>query len=135
MFCFVYYLTEFILKTGLFIARITWVEVLSAFARRQREGTISSSDLMQAVQTFEYDLENQYQVMEFQQTLAEAAGQLVRRHPLRAYDAIQLASALETQLIFPPSQTTPFIFVSADERLLTIAQAEGLLIDNPNRHP
>jgi len=29
----------------------------------------------------------------------------------------------------------PLTFVCADERLIAIAQAEGLLTDNPNHHP
>ena len=34
----------------LIIARITWVEVLSALARRQREGSLSSTDLNLVIQ-------------------------------------------------------------------------------------
>ncbi len=52
----------------LIIARITWVEVLSALARRQREGTITSGDVARAIQTFGYDLDMQYQVLDFCRT-------------------------------------------------------------------
>jgi hypothetical protein len=31
--------------------------------------------------------------------------------------------------------TLPVTFVCADERLIAIAQAEGLLTNNPNHHP
>jgi hypothetical protein len=31
--------------------------------------------------------------------------------------------------------STSFVFLSADYRLLTIAQTAGLLTDNPNHHP
>lgn len=116
----------------IFIARITWVEVLSAFARRQREGSLSATEVEQSTEIFKYDLDNQYQLVEVNGTLAEAAGKLVRRHPLRAYDAIQLASALQIQSIFAQEATNPLIFLTADERLNTIASLEGLVTDNPN---
>jgi len=29
----------------------------------------------------------------------------------------------------------PLAFICADDRLIAIAQAEGLLTDNPNHHP
>ena len=67
--------------------------------------------------------------------LARAAGQLVVQYPLRAYDAVQLASALRVQLDLAQTEATPLTFLTADDRLIAIAQAEGLLTDNPNHHP
>lgn len=120
---------------SLFIARITWVEVISAFARRQREGSLTSANFAQVKNEFRADLNNQYQVIELDATLAETAGQLVERYPLRAYDAVQLASVLFLQSAFSTTQSTQLIFLSADNRLSTIAIALGLLFDNPNYHP
>lgn len=117
------------------IARITWVEILSALARRQREGAINTTQIEQAVQSFRYDLDMQYQVIELTSELAEYAGQLARSHPLRAYDAVQLAAALRVQADLSRAHATPLIFVCADERLLAIAQAEGLRTANPNTYP
>ncbi len=119
----------------LIISRITWVEVLSALARRQREGSLSATDVNLIIQRFRYDLNNQYQVIELDQALAESAGQLVNQYPLRAYDAVQLASVLRIQPAFAMATSTSFVFLSADYRLLTIAQTAGLLTDNPNHHP
>ena len=124
-------------QTGneLFIARITWVELLSAFARRQREGSLTSTLVNQLIQIFRSDLNNQYQVIELDSTLAETAGQLVSQYPLRAYDAVQLASVLRIQPAFATTQSTQLVFLAADNRLLAIATALGLLTDNPNNHP
>lgn len=119
----------------LIIARITWVEVLSALARRQRESSLSSDNVFRAIRTFRYDLDTQYQVVELDRMLAETAGQLVGKHPLRAYDAVQLASALRVQPAFARAESTSLTFLTADDRLIAIAQAEALLTDNPNRHP
>lgn len=122
-------------RNQLIIARVTWVEVLSALARRQREGSLSPTDVARAVQSFRYDLDMQYKVVELDQALAEAAGQLVGRHPLCAYDAIQLASAQRMQPAFARAKSASLIFLAADDRLTAIARAEGLLTDNPNAHP
>ena len=118
----------------LLITRITWVEVLSALARRQRDGSLSSAQVDGSVRSFRYDLGTQYQVIEFSRELAETAGQLVRKHPLRAYDAVQLASALRVQLDLVQAQAPPLTFICADDHLLAVAQAEGLRTDNPNQH-
>lgn len=128
-------LTHPLARNQLLIARITWVEVLSALARRQREGNMTPGEVAQVVQTFRYDLDMQYQVGELDRALAMAAGELVTRHPLRAYDAVQLATALRIQTGLARMTSPALIFVSADDRLLAIAQAEGLLTDNPNEHP
>ena len=119
----------------LIIARVTWIEVLSALARRRREGTLSADDIAQAIQAFRHDLNVQYQVSELDPALAEAAGELVGRHTLRAYDAIQLASALQAQANLTQAAGPLLTFLAADDNLLAVAQAEGLLTDNPNRHP
>lgn len=124
-------------QTGnlLFITRITWVEVISAFARRQREGSLTSADVALVIQTFRSDLNTQYQVIELDAKLAVSAGQLVNQYPLRAYDAVQLASVLRIQPAFTTTQSTSLIFLTADNRNSAIAGALGLLTDNPNHHP
>ncbi|MBU0493031.1 MAG: type II toxin-antitoxin system VapC family toxin [Chloroflexi bacterium] len=121
-------------RNKLIIARITWVEVLSALARRQREGNLASVDVVRSIQVFRYDLDTQYQVVELDQALAEMAGQLTSKYPLRAYDAVQLASALRIQSAFAPIESSPLVFLSADDRLIDVAQAAGLRVDSPLLH-
>lgn len=116
----------------LIIAQITWVEVVSALARLRREGHLSPTDINTTIQTLRYDWDTQYQVVELERVLIEAAGQLVQRHPLRAYDSVQLAAALRVYAAFTPVITPTFTFVSADRRLLTAAQSEGLRVVDPH---
>lgn len=59
----------------------------------------------------------------------------VNRHPLRAYDAVQLASALCILPEISQLDTATFTFLTADNRLIAVAQAENLKSDNPNNHP
>jgi predicted nucleic acid-binding protein len=86
------------------------------------------------MQALRYDLDTQYQVVEIDRALTESAGQLVRKHPLRAYDAVQLASVLQVKPAFASAKSASLVFVTADERLIAMAQAEGLLADSPNHH-
>lgn len=117
------------------VARITWVEVLSAFARLQREGKIDSAQMTKTRHIFQYDWETQYQQVEIDAQVIETAGQLVQKYPLRAYDSVQLAAALILYPFFLKIDPKIFTFVSADARLLNIAQAEGLVTENPNNYP
>jgi len=116
----------------LFISRIAWVEVLSALARRQRETATPPEDVAATVHQFRYDLDTQYQVVELDQALVELAGELVLRHPLRTYDAVQLAAGWRVQSGLIQARGPALTFLSADVRLLNVAQTEGLLTDNPN---
>ncbi|MEG4114736.1 MULTISPECIES: type II toxin-antitoxin system VapC family toxin [unclassified Microcoleus] len=118
------------------ISQITWVEVHSAFARRLRDGSLSAQRFDLIPQKVREDFENEYRVIDIDRTLIETATELVMQHPLRAYDSVQLASALRfqsTTLLSPPE--TRLVFVSADNPLLDIAQSAGLTIDNPNNYP
>lgn len=122
-------------QSDLFIARITWVEVLSALARREREGFLTSNNVNQITTIFATHLAQQYRVLEIDRIIIDLAGNLVTQHPLRAYDAVQLAAALRLQTSLTQAQLPAPIFLTADQRLLAIAQSAGLPCDNPNQHP
>ena len=128
-------LTDSATGNSLLLVRITWVEVLSAFARRQREGSINAAEVAALIQKFRSEFNNRYRVIEVDEALVERAGELIVEYPLRAYDSVQLASALRVQSLLTSMPDTQLIFVSADNRLLDIAQSAGLAIDNPNNYP
>ncbi len=119
----------------LIVAHIAWVEMCSAVARRQREGSISVLHANQILTAFRAHWNTQYFIVAIDQTVIDLAGKLVDQHPLRAYDAVQLAAALSIQGELSPPNVAVFTFLTADTRLLAIAQAESLLADNPNLHP
>jgi hypothetical protein len=62
------------------------------------------------------------------------AAALIAQHPLGTLDAVQLAAALSLRTSLA-EDTFSLIFLSADERFLSIARRERLLTDNPNDHP
>jgi len=117
------------------VSRITWVEVLSAFSRLKREGKTEPGDILTAIQIFQYDWETLYRIVEIDPSVIEKAGQLVQKYPLRAYDTVQLASALGLHTFFSKADPKIFTFVSADNRLISAAREEGMATENPNNHP
>jgi predicted nucleic acid-binding protein len=123
--------TDHILLT----ARITMVEVYSALARRKREGSVPAADCTVAAQAFAVHSVTEYDFVELDLNLIALARNLLERRPLRAYDAIQLASALIAHQTLQAASLPPLRFLSADDSRNATAAAEGLMVDNPNLHP
>ena len=113
----------------LYIARITDVEMTSAIARR-RQSTLTLAQAASALNRFRQDFAQQYRIVEITIPLLRQASQLADTHVLRAYDAVQLAAALDIYQL-DPSLT----LVSADADLNAAATAEGLAVEDPNTHP
>jgi predicted nucleic acid-binding protein len=116
-------------------ARISLVEVYSALNRRQREAGLTPTDYTQIVADFTTICTTEYELVELTPRVVARAKLLLGRYALRAYDAVQLASALVTNDTVQSAGLWPLIFLAADMRLLEAAQSEGLTIDNPIAHP
>lgn len=121
-------------KPIVFISNLTLVEARCAFARRLRDGTLSSATHAKLISAFIYDVTYNYQIINVISTIIESACQLADKHPLRAYDAVQLATALLLDKQLRQANKQPLNFISADNNLITIAQAEGVATENPNNY-
>jgi uncharacterized protein len=119
----------------IYLARITDVEVTSAVVRRQRGGTISALDATATLRQFRQDLVLGYRIIEVTPSLLSTARLLAERHGLRAYDAMQLAAAVELNAQWVAAGTGTITLVSADQELNAAATAEGLTVEGPNLHP
>lgn len=119
----------------LLTARVTMVEIYSALARRRREGSVPPDACAIAIQAFTAHSTTDYEFVELDMRVVSQARDLLERYPLRAYDAVQLASALVVQQVFLAAQLPTLIFVSADDRLNKVAADRSLAVDNPNAHP
>ena len=104
-------------------ARLSAVEVASALARRCREGAFPVAERDRALAALEEDL-SALRVVELSTPVVAEARALLVRHPLRAGDAIQLASAL----LLRRELAEPVTFVAYDDRLKSAAGAEGLTV-------
>lgn len=118
----------------LLTSRMTVVEARSALARRRREASISGDEHAFIIGMLTHHGLTQYHFIELEREIVNLAGELLDRHPLRAYDAVQLASALAIQAALVAADLSGLIFLAADDRLLNVARAEGLDCDNPNVH-
>lgn len=124
----------------IYVANIAAVEVPAAVRKRVRMGDITPAQAATAIADFENDYASQYNPIQVTDAVIASAAALTGRHPLRAYDAAQLASALEVNgqiqaLGQPAAGLLTLTFVSADDDLNDAAKAEGLAGDNPNNHP
>ena len=121
-----------VVKQEVLISQITPVELTAALGRKFRQGHISKFAFYQARRMFFLHLEaQQYSIIDLDQPIVNTALRLTFKEGLRAYDAVQLATALECRKNIDPKR---FIFLTSDTELETISQAEGLQTDNPLNH-
>lgn len=102
---------------------IAYTETLSAFSRNFRERLYDRQYYNRMRLAFEKDWQKIH-VAEFNRVISHAAGELIDKHGLRAFDSIHLATALQFKAWFS-SQVT---FLCFDEKLTKAARLEKLLI-------
>jgi hypothetical protein len=109
------------------ILSLARVEFRSALRRRERAGDVPHQAVDKALARVEGHLQNRYLVQPVTDAVIEQAMALLDRHPLRAYDAVQLAGCLSLQSRVEQGPS----FVCTDQDLLAAASKEGLSIFNP----
>lgn len=119
------------------IAEVALVEVAATYSRMVRETPrrISPTRRDRLIADFEAYVSRQYIVVDITRAVLTRAGALCRVYPLRAYDAVQLASALTRRDDDLAAGLAPPTFVCADVTLLGVAVSEGFAIENSNAHP
>ena len=74
-------------------------------------------------------------MLEITPALWAAAMTVANTHEVLAYDAVQLAVALEVNRDHQNAGIGLVTLVSADRDLDAAATAEGMLVEDPNTHP
>lgn len=108
-------------------------EIAAALSRMQRTGRFGKIFVRRAFARFSSDLRQQlfrYHPLD-EQTLRFGAD-LALKHPLKGYDAVQLASALLAQVNLDRQHQV--VFVSSDKQVLRAARDEELVTENPEDH-
>ena len=100
------------------------VECVSAFARLCRAGGLTADELASTIGVLRVLRDAWTEVMPGD-PVRERAERLLRTHPLRAADALQLAAAL----VWASDQPAGNIVVTLDERLRTAAIQEGFAVE------
>jgi predicted nucleic acid-binding protein len=98
------------------------IECASAIARLQRDGHLATQHAQSAYALLSV-LQDSWYEMQPGENIKQQALRLLRLHPLRAADALQLAAAIEWAGS-PPAGG----FVTFDERLAAAAEREGFSI-------
>lgn len=115
------------------VAEVTRVEVAAGLAVIERVGRIRRTQQDREYRRFISQLAHRYTVIPLSTADIEAAADLTQQHPLKAYDAVQLAVALRHDQALAARQLS-LTFVSGDNALISAAQAEGLPTGNPFDH-
>ncbi len=104
----------------------TPVECTSAVARREREGALPARDAARALDRLR-SIADEWQEVLPSGPVRSTAQRLLRVHPLRAADALQLAAAIVGAEHEPASLEV----VCLDERLAEAAHREGFPVVQP----
>jgi predicted nucleic acid-binding protein len=120
-------------KHRLYAARIASVEVVSAFVRRAKSGGMTAPNAARAVQQFRHEFPSLFRVIEITPSVIQDAINLVEKHALRGYDAVQLAAVLQVNVLQTSFGLPDIILISSDTGLNAAAQSEGLNVVDPNQ--
>lgn len=111
---------------------ITWwgtpVECASAVSRLEREGHLSPQAATEALERLDA-LARHWHRIDPVDAVLETARRLLRVHPLRAADALQLAAAI----LASEGRPSTLELVCLDDRLVIAAQREGFPVRDRSR--
>lgn len=108
------------------VSRLSEVEVTSALIRRMNAGDLDEDDAAAHLAALADDFAS-FDVIEVRRPVVTSACELVQAHGLRAYDALQLASALRAK------GSGALTFLCADGELADAAHAEKLRVERLGR--
>lgn len=132
------------------VSEIGYVEARSALARKEREGSFSTEEHDEAAEQLERDFREYYLLRSVSGVTLARAGGLTRRHALRAYDAVHLATALallkESRELSPRQEPAEqasgevkdelwVSLMSYDGALSKAARTEGLAYERDDQPP
>jgi predicted nucleic acid-binding protein len=112
---------------AMIVSAIARVEVPAALWRKNRMGELTSQDARTLVRAFEHDLASstgRLVALPLTNEVLEHAAELTAIHGLRAYDAVQLASARAARRVEPACST----FAAFDGELAEAAAREGFAL-------
>jgi uncharacterized protein len=114
---------------------LTYAEIHTVLGRKLRDGSLLPAEYHFAVTQFDSDWRTYFVLVEVSQLVLSLVPELVKRHPLKASDAVQLASAfwaaqaagLRTQ----KSAQRARVFATSDKQLAAAAEYEQFEVFNP----
>ncbi len=117
---------------AMYVAQVARVEVPAALWRKNRMGELDSGDCRTLIDVFESDYfstAGRLVPIVMDSRLLDLAAELIGHHGLRAYDGVQLASAVTIRSLDPECR----FFAAFDVELLGAAAREGFApLPNPS---
>ena len=117
-------------KGHIYTSILTGAEFCSAIRRKQREKRLSESESNYIISAFFIESESMLFTIPADWSVVSLSIRLLSDYPLKAYDAVQLASGLGIR-----EQTSKemrdFYFICDDERLCLAAESESLKVLRP----
>ena len=111
---------------------LSYAEIHAALARKLKERSFRMTEYHSAIARFDSDWRTYLTRVELSQRVLAFVPDLVKRHPLKGSDAVQLASALwAASAAQPEPAQTSMVFVTADKQLAGAAEKEQLQVFNP----
>jgi len=115
-------------ENRLVVLALSPVEVRSAIRRRERAGDIDPDTASLILDGLQRHLESRFLRQPLNDTVLDAALEMIDRYALRAYDAVQLAGCLALKIATGTELPT---FVCADQQLVAAARSELLPVLDP----
>jgi predicted nucleic acid-binding protein len=109
------------------VLALTRVEVHAALARRLRSNEVTAEQFQEVTDRLAEHWYSHFLVQPVTDALLNEAINLLERHPLSAYDAIQLAGCM----VCRSGTTEPPVFVCSDNSLIEAARNEDFTCLNP----
>lgn len=115
-------------KNAVAVSAVAWVECLAALAAKERVRALTRAERLLVEDALAQDFSERFVVRPVSGRVLAAAGRLAVLRALRAYDAVQLATALRLRSNYRPDPAGDLVyFLTFDERLRQAAEAEERL--------
>lgn len=108
------------------ISSLAIIETVSAFRRKYNRGDLSIERMNGLLSEFFEEALADFLIVPMEESILSFSFDLVLKDDLRTLDSLQLAAALSVN-----SRTDSVGFVTADERLIEVAERRGLRAVNP----
>jgi uncharacterized protein len=114
------------------VLNIGMAEIVSLLVRKRNAGKLSPSGFLQCLADLRVEIISQpaFRKLEVAPALINASLPIIIQHSINATDAILLRSAVDFATSLRVNGDD-LVLVASDQRLLRAAQAEGLIVFNP----
>jgi len=108
------------------ITSLSIIEATSAFRRKYNQGEIEQDRMDQLLSTFFEEAIEDFVIVPIEESFMEYSFNLILTEDLRTLDSLQLSAALTVN-------QENLKFISADKKLNTVAEEQGLKTHNPQK--